>query len=109
MGSQSDYWQTDDLVEAPGDMNCLNSIGKLIEEETGEVAPSGIDGELIKEFAEKFPHFPFYLYGHRVTNFKNQESNRLDEVSLRAQLIKKRQFVVRKLLKSIQKGGAWCW
>ena len=99
---RSGNWKRDDKVAEAADVNCLNSIGKLLEEEIGEVAPSGLDGELIKEFAEGFPHFRYC--SDKATNFENEEFNRLDKVSLRAQCIKKRQFVVSKVLKSMRKG-----
>ena len=105
LNSQSSYWRgviQDDGKAPSDDLDCLNSICRILEEEIGEVSPDGINGGLIKEFVKIFPRF-YELFGSSqgVKSFKDKESNILDKVSLKAQYLKKRQLVMSNFKKDI--------
>ena len=93
------YWQSEDSIEECDNLSCLNSIGKLLEEELGEVAPPGIDGELIKDFAKNFPDFDYCCRDD--SHFKLEECNKVDEVSLEEQFLKKRKLVSHQVQENI--------
>ena len=98
--TDSCLWQGDDEAEESDDISCLNLIGNILEKEIGEVDPSGIDGELIIDFLHYFPRsLDQYSCSKRL---KNEESNKLDLVSLTAQYLKKQKRIWREFRNNLK-------
>ena len=103
LNRRSLYWRNSDKVidSRSDDLNCLNPIGRLIEKEFDEIAPSGIKGELLREFVVTFPNVELVSCYEDIT-FKNEEFNKLDKLSLKQQYLNKRKLVFSRFWKDVE-------
>ena len=107
------YWHFGEPGDSE-DCTCLNPIGSLLQEEVGEVVPSGIDGESIKALLLCIPLLQFpglqrpgddgsnTLEELILKRFRNEQLNKMVEVELKAQYLKKQQTIARDIRKILR-------